>query len=550
MERFTESRANSHDFEVLVVGGGITGAAVAYEAARAGIKTALVEKGDFGGATSAATSKLIHGGLRYLKTMEFGLVRESLKERRILEDIAPNLVYPLAFIMPHYSRFQQWLMRTGLTFYDLLSFDRSWTYHEEKRITAHRSMSRAEVLKDAPILPEKGLVGGALYYDCQSIFPERLTLAFIKSAAAHGAATANYAHVTGFISDGKHVLGAEVRDLISGRDIQVRARLVINSGGPWADRVLDLAAGPSKAGRIRMSEGIHIIVPQLVAEHALVLATPGGRHFFVLPWRGHSLIGTTDKPFEGRPDDYRVTKASIDEFIEDINSTLGQEVVRYDDIVFAYGGLRPLTDSQTEGTYSSSRRYEIFDSSDTGISGLITVEGGKYTTSRHLGASVLKLIETKLGRQAQPSSSERAYLQGCEIRSMEEFATKVATEHPNTGARTRDFLARNFGTEAGRVLKIAATDARLAEPLNADGEILAEVVFAIRHEMAKTLEDVLMRRTGFGTLGLPEAAVLDRIADVAAGELGWDAEERRAEIDNVQNRFAIPGKTGAKPSTM
>ncbi len=547
MKRFSKKNADV-EYDLIVVGGGITGAAVAYEAVRAGLRTILFEKDDFGWATSAATSKLIHGGLRYLKTMEFGLVRESLRERRILEDIAPNFVNPLQFIVPHYSRAEQWMLKAGLTLYDLLGFDNRWAVHTSKRIREHRGLSVREVNELAPVLPDQNLVGGALYYDCQSIFPERLTLAFIKSAAAGGARVANYARVIDFLretSPGQNtrLTGVRVRDVETGDEYPVRGKLILNSGGPWAEMLLDLAGSANKAsGHLRMSEGIHLLVPKIMEkEMALVLLTPAGRHFFVIPWRGHSLIGTTDKPYEGDPDDYRVTRASIEEFLGEINGTFrGKTDLKYEDVVFAYGGLRPLTDSQTESTYTSSRKYEIYDGAERGIEGLLTVEGGKYTTSRNLGVSVIKRVGKKLGLRLEPDNTARLPLTGCEIPHMDLFLQKIRDEYPGWPERTLETIGRYYGTEYREVLELARDDASLREPLNGDGEILAQAVFAIRHEMANTLEDILTRRTGFGTLGLPDEKVLEKIATVAARELGWDDNRRREEMVAVRNILRLP----------
>lgn len=547
MDRFIEGADANIDYDVIIIGGGISGAAVARETAAVGLRTALVEKKDFGWATSAATSKLIHGGLRYLKNFELGLVRESLRERRILEDIAPNFVYPIPFLVPHYSRADKWMLAAGLTLYDLLAFDRGWTTHRKKRIAGHRSLSAKALRELAPIVPPDKLVGGALYYDCQSIFPERLTLAFIKSAVDSGARVANYAQVVDFVREGSRIAGVRVQDLLTDRTVELRGRVILNSAGPWADRLLGLgnAQDHAEGGRLRMSEGIHVIVPKLVDDHALVLLTKAGRHFFILPWRNHSLIGTTDKAYEGDPDDYRVTRTSIEEFLSEINETLEGADLRYEDIVFAYGGLRPLTDTQTENTYTSSRRYEIFDNAE----GLITVEGGKYTTSRNLARHALKRISKKLGiplpdRRTTRVRSRNSYLSGCEIDDVDAFLADLQKRYPQFPENTVEFLGRNYGTEAAAVLRLATEGApenpTLAEAQNADGEIFAEVLYAIRSEMARTLEDILFRRTGFGTLGLPDQRTLQALAELAARELGWDAKRLQSEIEDVRQRFSLP----------
>ena len=378
--RFIENY-HKEEFDIIIIGGGITGAAIAYDASLRGLKVALLEKDDFGGATSAATSKLIHGGLRYLNNFEFSLVRESLRERMYLENIAPNFVYPLPFMIPHYNGFNsnKWHIKTGLYIYDLLSYDRKWTWDKTKGLPRHQSMSRDEVLEVEPNVIEKGLTGASTYYDCQSIFPERLTLAFIKSALRHGARVSNHAKVHSFIySDEKRIEGVKVIDLLNNKEIEMKGRLTINCGGPWADIILNIAEHGESHHQIKRSEGIHLITKELVNQYAVVLMPKDGRHFFLIPWKGHSLIGTTDKEYIGNPDNYRVTRQGIEDFIGEINKSFGNGKLAYKDIKFAYGGLRPIIDDQTEGTYYSSRKYEIFDNAVEvdGFEGIITVEGG------------------------------------------------------------------------------------------------------------------------------------------------------------------------------
>ncbi|MBL8019884.1 MAG: glycerol-3-phosphate dehydrogenase/oxidase [Leptospirales bacterium] len=543
MKRYIEQPENKN-FDVVIVGGGISGACVAYEAASRGLSVALFEKSDFGGATSAATSKLIHGGLRYLSYFELGLVRESLRERRILENIAPNFVFPLPFLIPTYKggvSSNRWVLKLGMILYDLLSFDKGHTRDKSKKLPVHHSLSRKEIVEISPLLDKKDLSGGHVYYDCQSFSPERLTLAFIKSAVAQGARVSNYTEVTDFLRspDGR-IVGIYAKDRLTGRNSVVRGSLVINSGGPWAGTLLDKASGKKSPHSIRMSEGIHIIVPSITKEHALVLQTPARRHFFLIPWRGKSLIGTTDKDYKGNPDEYHVTRESIQEFIAEINATFGQEVIRYQDIIHAYGGLRPLTDTHTESSYSTSRRYEIFDGASEGLPGLITVEGGKYTTSRNLAASVLKVIEQNLDRTLPRSMTGKRPLFGSEMHSLDDFTEGAIRNNPDFLSQTIRYLVRAYGTEYSRILDLAREVPALAETVNPDGEILAEVLFAVREEMAVSLFDVLTHRTGLGTLGLPEAPLLGEIAGVMARELKWDQAKTAEEIESVRRRLGMP----------
>ena len=542
MKRFIESY-DGQPFDLIVVGGGITGACVAYDAASRGLKVALLEKKDFGWATSAATSKLIHGGLRYLANLEIGLVRESLRERRILENIAPNFVYPLPFLVPTYEgrKSNKWLIETGMILYDILSFDKGKTWDKAKKIPGHQSLSREEALREEPNLREEGLTGAAVYYDCQSICPERLTLAFVKSAEKSGAQVANRAEVTGFLyGNDSRITGVKVLDRILKKEIEIQGKLTINCGGPWADIVLRKAERGQSGRAIRRSEGIHLITKPLLKGCALALMTTAGRHLFFIPWRGHTLIGTTDKEYQGDPDAYRVSRESVEEFLGEINACFGDGRLAFADLLSAYGGLRPLVEDQTEGTYTSSRKYEIYDNQEDGFDGLITVEGGKYTTSRSLAEKVLDLVRKKLGRKLPDTITDKKFLFGCEIEDVDEFLADIQIDYPEFDPRTLAYLGKNYGTESKEVLALADREARLSEPVTGDGEILAEVVYAARNEMAHTLKDILFRRTGLGTLGNPGEDVVTRAGELAARELGWSGERLARELESARRSLRLP----------
>ena len=512
-------------FDLIIIGGGITGAAVAYIAATRSLSVALFEKKDYGGATSAATSKLIHGGLRYLANGELKLVRESLRERRILGNIAPNFVYPLPFLMPMYRRWKGnlWKMLIGMYLYDALSYDKKDTWDRGKRLQNHKLVSYRKTVRLEPNLRMEDLRNAFYFFDYQSIFPERLTLAFIKSAAEYGASVSNYAPVDGFIfGEENRITGVRVRDAFNGKTREVHGDLVINCGGTWADKILNLAAGSaSEAHRVKRSEGIHIITKRIAGQHVVSLQKQGGGHLMIMPWRDHSLIGTTDKEYYGDPDDYRVSIESIDEIIDSVNANFGRRISR-EDIIHAYGGLRPLVDDQTIGSYETSRKYEVYDNAADGIEGMITVEGGKYTTSRSLAREVLKLVSAKLDRTLSDSVSDNLYLSGCEIRDMRQFMIRQHLNYKDFNRNTVEYVSRNYGTESKVVFQIARDDQRYAEVISHDGEILAEVVYAIKYECARTLRDIMLRRTGTGTLGNPGRKVIDKIASVAAEMLGWD----------------------------
>ena len=545
MKRFIEDPC-SHEFDIIIIGGGITGAAVAYEAASRGLKAALVEKKDFACATSAATSKLIHGGLRYLANAEFGLVRESLKERRTLENIAPNFVHPIPMMMVHDSvcpKNNPVEIGIGLRIYDALSYDRNRTWDRGKKIPSHRKLSASEALVLEPGIFAQDMKSASVFYDCSNIFPERLTLSFIKSAVHHGAKVANYAKVTGFIMNGSgRVEGVKVDDVLTGTTTDLKAKLVVNCAGPWADLLLGLAksSGSAGTGTLKRSEGIHIITKKIMNSHVVSYMTREGRHFFLVPWRGHNLIGTTDQPFTGNPDEYRVTRQSIQGLIDDVNNTLGSDVVSFDDVLYTYGGLRPLVEDDSADTYGSSRRYEIYDNSVEGLEGLLTVEGGKFTTSRNLAEKTIDLVEKKLGKRPIASPTAKRYLWGSQITDTKNFMLDLRRRNKDFGVTTLEYLGKNYGTEFEPVLELARHDSEKAEVLNADGELMAQVAYAVRSEMARTLSDIVLRRTGIATLGHPGGEVLEKVAINTAKELGWDSMRIDNEVATTSEALRIP----------
>ncbi len=546
MKRFIESY-KGEEFDLIVIGGGITGATIAYEGASRGLAVALIEKSDFGSATSAATSKMIHGGLRYLSTFEFGLVRESLRERRVLTNIAPNFVHPVPFLFANYKndRVSALKMNVGMLLYELFSYDKNRIKDKSKKMPCFKTLSSEKAAELIPNANKKGLVGAQLYYDCASHSPERLTLAFIKSAVSYGASVANYTQMEGFIVEEnlktKIVKGVNVIDKLNNSKIDINGKLVINCAGPWADLVLDKATLKQGNNVLRRSEGIHIITNKLVSDYIFSGFTPTGKHFFLVPYRNHTLIGTTDKEFIGNPDEYKVTRKVIEELLNEVNSSFGNgSKIKYEDIVYTYGGLRPLVEGQTEDVYNSSRKYEITGEKKNGIEGLITVEGGKFTTSRRLAEKAIDKAIRILKIPKKPSISENEYLKTCEIDNFRDFVLKKQKQYADLLPQQVEYLAKSYGNEIDALFEIARENPAYKETLNADGENLAQVVFAIKTEMAKTLPDIMLRRTGLAQLGHPGKEVLFKVANLAAKELNWDSRKLNTEMEEMEKILKIP----------
>lgn len=522
-------------FDVLFIGGGITGATALYDAAQRGLQAALVEKKDFGWATSNATSKLIHGGLRYLKNLEIGLVRESLRERRILTRLAPHLVSPLPFLVPTYRNTSnnRPMITAGMIAYELLSFDKTWLDDPDRQAPSFSLLSKQRVLELEPGVHPEQLTGGAIYYDCQMHAPERVSLEFLLGAAALGAQVANYTEVEGLVTEGKRIAGAKVRDKLTGEAYEIHASLVVNVAGPWADFVSEMALGGAKKNLIR-SQGIHLIFRSVVRDHAVVLQTRSKRHFFLIPFRGMTLAGTTDTRFEGHPDAYGVTRAAAQEFITEINEVYPSAQLKMEDLAWTYGGLRPIVDAETDvdvEVYKASRKYEIYDhAKEDGLDGFVTVVGGKYTTSRNLAEQLTDLVEKKLGRPRTPCRTAQATLPGGAIPSWRDFITAGREAHPELGEAMLQQLSLVYGSRRQRL--IDRMTGELAAPLDEYQPLPAAVVVeAVECEMARTLEDVLWRRTTLADTGQFTAAGVEQAARLMAPLLNWSPERVNEEIE-------------------
>lgn len=540
------------EYDLIVVGGGISGASIAWDAALRGLKVALLEKDDFAHATTAGSSKLIHGGLRYLVNGEIGLVRESLRERRIWEQNAPHMVDPLPFILPTYGHGMKGglVLAIGLTMYDLLAYDRNRLDDPDKKIPAYRTISREEALKLMPSLRAEGLTGAKIYYDCQMFAPERLCLEFILGAVEKGADAANYAEVNGFLKsdDGKTIQGVTVKDALTGETHSIKGKLTVNAAGPWADIMLGLSEGGKPSRRLIRSKGIHLITRALSGEHALAVQSKIGGHFFVIPWRDKTILGTTDTVFDGAPDEIGVTEKDITDFLLVVNDGLPGLNLTRDDVEHFYVGIRPLVDTTPQDdeddadSYNASRAAEIMDHAElNGIEGFLSAMGGKWTTSRHLAEQVVDKVQSKLGTSSA-STTMGTPLYGGATGRFRPFVEQAKKTHASLSAETIENLTRYHGSRYDTVLATArerqGEEAELLKPLSdKTADLGVQIVHAVRHEMAVTLSDAVMRRTGLGTTGHPGKEAVETAAALMARELGWDEAERTKQIAELERGF-------------
>jgi glycerol-3-phosphate dehydrogenase len=527
------------DYDVLVVGGGITGCGIARDAALRGLRVALVEKDDFASGTSSRSSRLVHGGVRYLEHGRLRLVFESSAERRRLLRLAPHLVRPLAFTWPVYqgARISAWKLAAGLALYDTLALFRN--------VGRHRRLRTAEVIAHEPALRRDGLRGGAWYYDAATD-DARLTLANALGAAAAGGIVLNYAEVRSILRRGPtgEAGGAIITDRLGGRDVEVRARIIVNATGPWSDalRRLEEAAAGAVAARaaapvVRGSVGAHVAVPhaRLGNRGALTLLSPvDGRVMFVLPDGNHCVIGTTETATTTSPDDVRATEHDVAYLLESANGFFPSARLTRADVVSAWAGIRPLVASGAAGDLGrASREHAI----SRGPAGVITITGGKLTTYRVMAAEVVDEVERRLGRRPRRSPTADAPIPGGDLRSIEaEIAAARATAGDDDVARR---LVHAYGSAWravwGRALGVAGGTARLLPGLP---YVMGELVYAVEHELARTLGDLLIRRTrlAFETSdhGL---AVAPSVTDVVAPLLGWNAEMRVAELARLRGEI-------------
>jgi len=515
--------------DVLVIGGGITGAAIARDAALRGFRTALVEKGDFGSGTSSVSSRLIHGGLRYLEQYDLHLVLEASRERRVLLRIAPHLVRPLPFVFPVYrgARVPSWKLRCGLWLYDLLAAFRN--------VRVHRCLGRKATLGLEPGLRDKDLRAAGLYYDAQTD-DARLVLATMRSAAQAGAHVANYAEVVSLVKPDGRVRGATVRDLLSGDIRTVRSLIVVNACGPWVDQLRRLDE-PDAGPVLRLTKGAHVAVPRqrLGNTHGITLTSPiDGRVMFVLPWEDaeQSYIGTTDTDEDVSPDDVRATAEDVVYLLRSANAFFPQARLSPHDVVATWAGLRALLRPDGHLAPSQvSREHRIIESA----SGLLTIAGGKLTTHRVMAQELVDRVAARLaaldGRPRAPHPpTHRLPLPGGETADLDGLA-KAAVERGASETAARHLVGR-YGSEAAAVLNLVDRDRALGGRIvSGRPELWAEVVHAIEREMAVRLSDVLVRRLHLFYKTRDQAVpATSAVVDRMAGALGWDGSRRAEEL--------------------
>lgn len=518
---------STEDYDVVIIGGGSVGAGAAVDAATRGLKTAVLESQDFAAGTSSRSSKMFHGGLRYLAMFDFRLVAESLKERELnMSTLAPHLVKPLKFIFPLTHRgWERVMMFGGFTLYDLMG--------GAKSVPMQKHLTRKGVLKVTPGLKEDAVVGGVRYYDTL-VDDARHTMTVLRTAAEYGASVRTGTEVIGFEKDGRgRITAAKVRDLETGRETTVKGKVFINATGVWNDKIQEMAGAEGKF-TVHASKGVHIVVPKdaLDADAALCFVTEKSV-LFVIPWGEYWIIGTTDTDWEkglSLPDP-APTKADIDYILDEVNQRVRDKITR-DDIVGVYSGLRPLLSGKSDSTTNLSRNHAVARVAP----GMVSVAGGKYTTYRVIGKDAVDLAAKELGTKVAESVTERTPILGADgYHALANQVPALARRYNLSEDRIEHLLGR-YGSLIGEVLAPVADDATLLEPVpGAESYIWAEVRYAVTHEGALHIDDIVSRRLRvaieFADRGV---AAAQPIAEFVAPLLGWDQSDIEREVSHFK----------------
>jgi glycerol-3-phosphate dehydrogenase len=535
------------EYDLVVIGGGITGAGVALDAATRGYSVALVEREDFASGTSSRSSKLVHGGLRYLQNFDLGLVREALLERSILVKLAPHLVRPLPLLVSSFEgKRPDRMLGVGLNMYDRMARELKrpgkrgrdpFMDEEDWSPEKHRIIEGDEVSELLPALAPREPTAAYLFYDCQTD-DSRLVLTILGEAERFGAVCANRCRVEELTTDQGRASGVRCTDMVAGGEFEVRAQNVVNATGVWADQIRpEELRDEEDVPRIRPSRGTHITLAteDLPINVGAIVPAGGGRSIFALPWLGRTLIGTTDNDYEGPLDHVPPDETDIEYLLGAVNkyfeTSLGRE-----HITGAYAGVRPLISTgDPKKSVDISRKAELYETS----SGLVTITGGKLTTWRRMAKLAVDRVVEREGREAPCRTHEIP---------LGLSATEEDLAAPDTiSEATRALLAHRYGHAARDVLALAAEDERLGQPITPDlPDLMAEAVIAVRKEQALTVADVLMRRTRLALLDAPrlcapEAIEPRRIAEVMGGELGWDPARIDREVAAWHEEAATEG---------
>lgn len=541
----------SKEFDVVIIGGGISGAWLSLHCAQQGLTTALIEKRDYASETSSASSKLLHGGVRYLQTMQFGKTRESAMERAEYIHAAAHLSAPVPFLIPTYKDLQRskLFLNCGMLVYRALSLGENRIIGSSEEALPPVSSLSGSALNAICDLGDEDHTGAVVLYERHMLDSERMVLAIVQTANSFGASTHNYVCAQDFIFDGDSITGVQASDQLTGESFDIRCKLVVNAAGPWIDKLNQKLPNAQTAPSINgFAVGSHIITRQ-ICDHAIAVTTKhqsdakidrGGRHVFAIPWRGYSLIGTSYDEISSLDSDLKIQASHVNQLLEAINTGMPSAKLTRDDLVSGFCGLYPLhTDNIQSTVYQGSGEYQIIDhSKSNGVHGLVTALGAKFTTGRKLSALTMKIIGDKLDKLDKPSKLTRVKLHSSKYQSLSEFTqTKIKQYEDQFSATTIRHLIVQYGSQIDQFIDRIAPYDKLRETIFAHQEdLFGQVVWAIEHEQAVTLNDVVFNRTSLGLLGIDEKSV-HKIAALMAEHLNWSQETQKQQLTQVLTRL-------------
>ena len=531
------TRLASTPFDLLVVGGGIHGLAAAYDAAQRGLSVALVERHDFGSGASFNHLKTVHGGLRYLQTADLKRMRESIVERRTLARIAPHLLTPLPFLMPTYRKFTRSRLAMQVAFLadGWIGRDRNAGVVARLHIPAGRLVSRSECLRLFGDVRQTGLTGGALWYDYQMRNTDRLTLAFAMAADRAGACVANYVEALTALRNSAAVVGSRVRDSLTGEEFDVRARMTLNVGGAGAARVMEGFGAPHPFPLIK---AMNLVTRRVMSGPALASSTNDGRMLFLVPWEGRAVAGTSHSQHTCGPDDSEVTEQELSAFVNEVNQAFPALRLGPSDITLVHRGVVPASRSR-RGELGLEGHFRIRDHAADGIEGAVSLVGVKYTTGRGVAAEAVDVVMRRLGVRKQSATGD-VPLPGGGGPDIDGLAEAIRRADPAIDEDVARQLASTYGNAYEPVLRLASANRALGQRLTESVPVLrAQIVHALRSEMAFTLTDVVARRTPLGAAGHPGREVAERCAAVMAGECVW-SQSKVEEEEAALARFYAP----------
>ncbi len=533
------ARLTARTFDLLVVGGGIYGLAIAYDAADRGLAVALIEKDDFGSGSSFNHLRTIHGGLRYLQTLDLVRARESVNERRTIARIAPHTVAPLPFVLPLYPSPMKgkMAMRAGFLLDRIVAARRNSGVPPSHRLPAGRVVSRHEAIDRFPALPRQRLTGAAVWYDYIATESDRLVFSFALAADARGAVLANHVEAVAPLVEGRRVVGVRATDHEAGREVEIGARLVVNATGGAVDRLL----GPlGLASGVPMLKAMNLVTRRDAGQEAIGARTASGRNLFMVPWRGRALFGTWESGRAIARGEAGITEADVALFVADLNESYPPLDLSLDEVTLVHRGIVPAAMGR-DGRVALEGHEQIRDHARDGVQGLLTVAGTKFTTGRAVAERVTDQIQTKLGVDVTPSRTADKPLPGGDV---DDVAATIRRARQTYDAQlppdTLPHLVGAYGTRWREPLEPGSGKPEWLARVADDSPVVgAELAWAARHEMAVTLIDAVVRRTPLGALGHPGGAAAARAAEILAGELDWAPERVRTELEALE-RFYLP----------